>query len=362
MSKFEPGSWQPMVSVLTWLLMITAILVVFARLGTKYWIIRQWTADDYLCIVSMTLCVAQSIVVSMAIANGYGNHYQSLSEMSLQNIMKSQYAATMLFISSMCFSKLSVIYFIRDVTPLFNPDRLITAGLEVLTILWAGIGILTAVFQCRLPRPWDYLHGQCIQHERWWTYMCVMNIVTDSGVMAHGIFIVVRLQMRLKRKLILTVIFGLRTCVIAASACQAFYANQVVESPDPTFDTSLFTISTQVAQCLGLITCCSPQMKPFIESLRSFGFYVDGRPRHGSSGVRHDELLARPRKQEDLFHQQHELGTISPFNSSYQTAVTASPSKRDWDAGSQSSQAHIIHEIRTWTVTESVKNTSPVVL
>ncbi|GMG27558.1 unnamed protein product [Aspergillus oryzae var. brunneus] len=150
--------------------------------------------------------------------------------------------------------------------------------------------------------------------------------------------------------------------VIAASACQAFYANQVVESPDPTFDTSLFTISTQVAQCLGLITCCSPQMKPFIESLRSFGFYVDGRPRHGSSGVRHDELLARPQKQEDLFHQQHELGTISPFNSSYQTAVTASPSKREWDAGSQSSQAHIIHEIRTWTVTESVKNTSPVVL
>ena len=53
MSKFEPDSWQPMVSILTWLLMITAILVVFARLGTKYWIIRRWTADDYLCIVSM---------------------------------------------------------------------------------------------------------------------------------------------------------------------------------------------------------------------------------------------------------------------------------------------------------------------
>ncbi|KAK6811141.1 hypothetical protein RU639_012979 [Aspergillus parasiticus] len=354
MSKFEPGSWQPMVSVLTWLLMITAILVVFARLGTKYWIIRRWTADDYLCIVSMALCIAQSIAVSMAIATGYGNHYQSLSETSLQNIMKSQYAATMLFISSMCFSKLSVIYFIRDVTPSFNPDRLITAGLELLTILWAGIGILTAAFQCTLPRAWDYLHGQCIQHERWWTYMCVMNILTDGGVMAHGIFIVVRLQMRFKRKLVLTVIFGLRTCVIAASVCQSFYANQAVETSDPTFDTSPLTISTQVTQCLGLITCCSPQMKPFIESLRSFGFYVDGRPRHSSSGVRYDEPLARPRKQEDLSRQQHELETISPLNCSYQTAVTASSSKREWDAGSHSSQTHIIHEVRTWTVIESV--------
>ncbi|KAB8255342.1 hypothetical protein BDV32DRAFT_113330 [Aspergillus pseudonomiae] len=254
----------------------------------------------------------------------------------------------------MLFSKLSVIYFIRNVTPAFNPDRLITAGLEVLTILWAGIGILTAAFQCKLPRPWDYLHGECIQRRNWWNYMCVMNIATDAGIMAHGIFIVARLQMRLKRKLALAMIFGLRTCVIAAGACQAFYANQAVESPDPTADTSPFTISTQVTQCLGLIACCSPELKPFIENLRSLGFYVDGISRHSASGARCNAATTRPCKQEDLFCNEHELQTISPLKSSYQATVTASLSKRDWDEGSQSSQAHIIHEVRTWTVTESV--------
>ncbi|KAE8158635.1 hypothetical protein BDV40DRAFT_291648 [Aspergillus tamarii] len=254
----------------------------------------------------------------------------------------------------MCFSKLSVIYFIRNVTPPLNPDRLITAGLELLTILWAVIGILTAAFQCELPRTWDYLHGECIQHGSWWSYMCVMNILTDAGVMAHGIFIATRLQMRLKRKLTLTIIFGLRTCVIAASACQAFFANQAVESHDPTSDTSPFTISTQVTQCLSLITCCSPQFKPFIDNLRSLGFYIDGMSRHGASDANYKEPMTRPRKQDELSCQQHELKNISPFKRSYQTAVAASSLKRDWDEGSQSSQTHIIHEVRTWTVTESV--------
>ncbi|KAE8138720.1 hypothetical protein BDV38DRAFT_270266 [Aspergillus pseudotamarii] len=247
----------------------------------------------------------------------------------------------------MCFSKLSVIYFIRNVTPSFNPDRLIIAGLELLTILWAGIGILTAAFQCKLPRTWDYLHSECIQHGSWWSYMCVMNILTDAGVMAHGIFIVTRLQMRLKRKLTLAIIFGLRTCVIAASACQAFYANETVESPDPTSDTSPFTISTQATQCLSLITCCSPQFKPFIDNLRSLGFYIDGMSRHGASDAKHKAPMTRPHKQDELSCQQHELETISPFERSYQTAVTEASSKQDWDEGSQCSQTHIIHEVHT---------------
>ncbi|KAE8372234.1 hypothetical protein BDV26DRAFT_105075 [Aspergillus bertholletiae] len=257
----------------------------------------------------------------------------------------------------MCFSKLSVIFFIRNVIPPLNPDRFIIGALVLFTVLWAGIGILTAALQCPLPRAWDYLQGRCIQRGSWWIYMCAMDIVTDTGVMAHGIFIVVRLQMRLKRKLTLIVIFALRTCVIAASACQAFYANQAVKAPDPTFDTSLFAICTQVTQGLSLITCCSPQFKPFIDNLRSLGFYVDGVSRHGASGVKHEESMTRSQKPPSPSCPPHELGIIDPCMGSYQATVTASSSKREWDAESQSSQAHIIQEAYSWAVTSSARET-----
>jgi hypothetical protein len=173
------------------------------------------------------MLAAQSVAVSMATANGYGDRIQTLSETSVQSVMKvscgnllvhpsqllivyqSQYAATILFITSMCFSKLSIIHFIQNVAP-FDPDRLITVGLGVFTIIWAVTGILTSAFQCKLPQTWNYLYSECFNIEAWWTYLCVVNIVSDTAVMTHGIILIVRLQTQLKRKIVLTTIFGLR--------------------------------------------------------------------------------------------------------------------------------------------------------
>lgn len=47
---------MPAVNVTTWFLMVTAILSVLARLGTKYRIFRKWTVDDYLSIASL-VCI-----------------------------------------------------------------------------------------------------------------------------------------------------------------------------------------------------------------------------------------------------------------------------------------------------------------
>ncbi|KAH8422278.1 uncharacterized protein LDX57_000036 [Aspergillus melleus] len=53
MGRFSPDSWTPAVNVLTWYLLVTAALSVLTRLGTKWWIFRKLTTDDYLSIVSL---------------------------------------------------------------------------------------------------------------------------------------------------------------------------------------------------------------------------------------------------------------------------------------------------------------------
>ncbi|THC97918.1 hypothetical protein EYZ11_002616 [Aspergillus tanneri] len=112
MGRFAPDSWEPAVNIVTWFLMTTATLCVLTRLGTKYWIFRRWTTDDYLSIVSMVLCVAQSVAVSMAMANGYGEHFDAVSGLKVDSILKSQYAAAILFLTTLCLSKLALIHFI----------------------------------------------------------------------------------------------------------------------------------------------------------------------------------------------------------------------------------------------------------
>lgn len=53
MGRFSPDSWTPAVNVLTWYLLVTAALSVLTRLGTKWWIFRKLTTDDYLSVVSL---------------------------------------------------------------------------------------------------------------------------------------------------------------------------------------------------------------------------------------------------------------------------------------------------------------------
>ena len=73
---------------------------------------------------------------------------------------KEQYAATFLFIISVCLAKLSLVAFIRKFTPLAL-DRRSGLIIGVLVALWATTTIVAVAFQCRLPEPWDYIHHSC---------------------------------------------------------------------------------------------------------------------------------------------------------------------------------------------------------
>lgn len=144
--------------------------------------------------------------------------------------------------------------------------------------------------------------------------------------------------------------------VIAATICQLIYVNKTINSEDPTFDTWSATVSTQLVQCLSVVTACSPQFKPFMDSLRSTGMRIDGltsynmasTKRHGLSSLRYHST----------FHgsEVHELTPVRPVKDTYETTVTASGAISDGDAESQSSQTHIIREVRTFTVTETVRD------
>lgn len=73
---------------------------------------------------------------------------------------QSQYAAYILCIASLCFSKLSLSSFIRNLTPV-HKDHFQAAVLQGLIAVLGVIGVFGTAFQCHLPHPWDYWHGQC---------------------------------------------------------------------------------------------------------------------------------------------------------------------------------------------------------
>ncbi|KAJ5356283.1 hypothetical protein N7517_010892 [Penicillium concentricum] len=344
------NTWTPAINVLTWFMLVTAILSVLTRLGTKYFIFRKWTFDDGLATASLVLCIAQSIVVSVATAHGLGQHRDMLSDHSLETMMKAEYAATILFIVSICCSKLSLLVFIRNLTPA-SLDRRFALVLGILIGLWTVVSIFTAAFQCGVPETWNYLYGSCFHRAAWWNYLGITNILTEAGIMGQALLVIVRIQTDFSRKASLSSVFLIRVIVIIAIICQLAYASQK-NSTDSTFDGWAVAISTQVAQTLSIVTACSPQFKPFLDNLRSSGMglgmtssnYASKHRTYAMSTYKHSR-----RTQGTQGSETHELVSMPQGT---QTVVTA----RDDDNESQSSRSNIIMETRTWTVTGELQN------
>ncbi|KAJ5200041.1 hypothetical protein N7491_009158 [Penicillium cf. griseofulvum] len=344
------NSWTPGINVLTWFMLVTAILSVLTRLGTKYFIFRKWTFDDGLATASLVLCIAQSIAVSVATAHGLGQHRDTLSDFALEKIMKAEYAATILFIASICFSKLSLLVFIRNLTPA-SLDRRFALVLGISIGLWTIVSIFTAAFQCGVPQTWNYLSGSCFDRTAWWNYLGITNIFTEAGIMGQALLVIVRIQTDFSRKASLSSVFLIRVIVIIAIICQLAYASQISSSSDSTFDGWAVAVSTQVAQTLSIVTACSPQFKPFLDNLRSSGMGLGLTSSNYASKHRTYDMSTFKNSRRMLGSDTHELVSIP--HQGTQTVVT---STRDEDNESQSSQTHIIMETRTWTVTGGVQS------
>jgi hypothetical protein len=82
------NTWTPAINVLTWFMLVTVILSVLTRLGTKYFFFRKFTTDDGFAAASMVFCIAQSIAVSLATSNGLGQHQDMLLDSRVDSMMK----------------------------------------------------------------------------------------------------------------------------------------------------------------------------------------------------------------------------------------------------------------------------------
>ncbi|KAF7530734.1 hypothetical protein PCG10_000244 [Penicillium crustosum] len=278
MSPELKNTWTPAINVLTWFMLVTAILSVLTRLGTKYFIFRKWTFDDGLVTTSLVLCIAQSIAISIATANGLGQHLGMLSDHKIETVMK----------------------------------------------------------------------------DAWWKWLGITNILSECGIIGQALLVIVRIQTDFSRKAGLSSVFLIRVIVIIAIIFQLVYAKQTARG-DFTYDAWSVAIATQVAQTVSIVTACSPQFKPFLDSLQSSGMGL-GMTSSNNYGSKHKTYGTTTfktfRRTADTRSETHELVSV-PHEGTNHAMVTSGP---DEDAESQSSQSNMIMETRTWTVTEGLPN------
>ncbi|CAG7954434.1 unnamed protein product [Penicillium olsonii] len=350
-TRFTGDSKDPEVNVTAWCLLVVVVLAVFARLGTKYHIFKRLTSDDFLVIVSAAFCIAQVVTLSLAVAAGYGTHKKDVSDANFDQIMKNLWTASLLYIASLCFSKLSLVIFTLRLSPAAKDHRLgkIVAGLVV---TWAIVAILGTAFECEVPRSWDFWNGKCINmvshlhlhigkehcfakiyQEAWHYFVCLSNMATEALILTQAFLLIKGIHASFKKRLVFASIFLPRILVIGVIIAQLPLIRPATTSTDPSYDICDISVIEELVQCLSIVTACWGQLKPFLTWLK-----LEGRLRvnTGTGDTYNLDSKSQFRSRERKANADYGLSSRSE---PLVVSVT-----RDWEVDSQSSQTHIIRE------------------
>ncbi|PYH95513.1 hypothetical protein BO71DRAFT_201928 [Aspergillus ellipticus CBS 707.79] len=354
MGRFSGDTRDPAVNITTWFLLVTASLSVIFRLGTKYGSFRTLTNDDYLIVLSLIFCIGQSVAVSMSVSNGYGYHISTLSPERIDRMMQSQYAAALLFVLSLCFSKLSLSFFIRNLTPT-RKDQYVAFIVQTSVTAIAIIDFFGTAFQCNLPQTWNYYSGQCMDLPAWHYFTGATNIITDAMITLQALYLIARIQTSRKRKLVFASIFLTRVLVILASIAELILVRSTIPTTDPSWATYGVTISLEAIQCISIVTACWAQLKPFLNMLKSNGLRIQGVDYRSTIHTKFSTTTRSGNRTETKFTRsgEHELMGMGAGEGNTTTVSAARLSDDADDDGSQSSQTGIIRETRTWVVTDT---------
>ncbi|KAJ9417949.1 amino acid permease-domain-containing protein [Fusarium oxysporum] len=352
----------PIVRAMTALLMVISIQAATIRIVTRVTTVGSLSLDDGLVAASTVLAVIQSIIVIFEGSAGLGKR-DGIDTDQISLILKSQYASNILFITVLFLAKISATRTIRSMASR-ERQRLVLITEGVIS-LWALGSIVASLFECSLPKPWDYIHGKCFNRALFWTVVDIVNIMTDIIVTGILIDMFKSLQTSRSKKFLVIGVFGCRILITPAIICHIYYFRKATNLNKPLFDMWAPTVIIQVIQCMSIMVTCVPFLKPFMDSLESgqmnAGDGLQTRTRGSDSRSRTDETAPRTLRgittlasNASYRRQNYEMVDADNWGAKKDKGTTASATavtteqSRPWDGQSHTSQSVLVHQ--TWQV------------
>ncbi|KAI9880638.1 MAG: hypothetical protein M1830_001642 [Pleopsidium flavum] len=284
-----PDNYGPVVGASAWCLLTLTVLAVLVRMATKLSISRSVGPDDALILVGLLASVGQTAATILQVDNGLGQPLASLDSAKILRFQQSGYAAELLFVVNLFFTKASIILLLRNLTP-NKLHRLLSVILGISILLWATSGFLAVAFQGHLPHPWMTIDGSRINHvlldgfrshqyfDRGMPGIATFSYyLADSGASIQEKYHLelFRTQIAVSNPYIYIPLSKLHTgpltalSVVAAIIAQLVFLAQDSGAQDVSFSRWREVLSAELVQNLGIVTACIPYLKPFFESLQS---------------------------------------------------------------------------------------------
>ncbi|KAI0977178.1 hypothetical protein F4678DRAFT_412104 [Xylaria arbuscula] len=252
-----------------WFLFIASVFSVCARMGTKFVMRRAFGLDDVLILTGQLFYVAQCATISKAVSTAFNPNSSTISGETLTLFLKLDYASISFLILALALVKWSAHEVVRQLSPVSYHHRT-AASLSILVGLWLVTAIGANLFQCALPKPWDYVHSsRCIDRKAWWTYVTVVNLLTELILVGLYIIMFGNLRMSLPRKAAIIAAFSTRLVVVGITSVQLAVFRSSTQDPVHVQGSWLILALNQGIISSSVITACIPHLKPFMQNLQS---------------------------------------------------------------------------------------------
>ncbi|KAI0146881.1 hypothetical protein GGR57DRAFT_285341 [Xylariaceae sp. FL1272] len=280
---------------LLWTEFGVATIFIVLRLATRHQK-RSLGLDDGLMTISWVFYLATAIAIQFAAqASGGMRHivYLTIPEVSFQ----LEVTNITLYVSIVCtaLGKIAIgVTILRIVSSASASERWVVWVIILITVVSSVVDIFVSLFQCgRDPRAiWDltiHATAKCLDPialQHYTTFTAVWQAFVDFAFSVLPIFIVWRLRMARKRKIILTVGLGLTLLTAGVAAAKSEYIATQSTDASSDFTWQLFEVYALLSTEALLIIMCGS-----VPSIYPMWFHLIQRKR--ASYVSHESIYRR---------------------------------------------------------------------
>ncbi|PTB36851.1 uncharacterized protein TrAFT101_007282 [Trichoderma asperellum] len=288
-SDSEPGGSManrgPAVFAVTTATLVLASVFVFARMISRYFIVKRVTWDDRIILLAWLISFFLSFTICFGVSKGLGKHDVDIPPEQIPTLRHCEYVFSILYNPALMATKTSILIFYLRLTQNLQMVLRFASWLTLIIVNIAGV-VLTFmnIFQCRpVQAAWNADYNgptKCIPLLTEFICAAPVNIVTDLAILALPIPVLTGMRLPSRQKTILVITFTLGIFVAVVDVIRIYYLQQAIaEAPTGTvtnpssrfggqadfaYNASLALMWSAIEVNVGITCACIPTLKPLV--------------------------------------------------------------------------------------------------
>ncbi|KAE9369204.1 hypothetical protein N431DRAFT_485162 [Stipitochalara longipes BDJ] len=265
----NPETRGPGVIYINSILYSLVVAVVGMRTYTRLFISRSFGLDDTFILIAMlptTTFVAIMLVAQLR--DGWNRHEWDILPDTVATSLKFSLTSQILFAVASTCTRLSMLFLTRRILSNGNPrlEKFIIFAIAFMATDCC-IFITVAIFQCRpISAYWtlSLVPQRCLDQKIHLVVQGTLNIIYDFCVVLIPIPVVLGLNLALRQRIIVALLFGAGFVVCIAGTARTYFMYRCTDGyHDITWDGYPVWIATAIELYVGIVCASFPPTKPF---------------------------------------------------------------------------------------------------